>query len=538
LYHDGQIFLSAIALEKPTQPVDGRVSGVGVPHHLLAANLIARGLWVAAHNSYERIVVLAPDHYSKSRRPFAVTRRDFETPFGRLQNDRSVTDSLLLNHDLFDESDLFEKEHGVQAVLPFLKHFFPAAKIVSIAASYSSNRTDWNRAVQSLKDFTDLRTLVVQSTDYSHKLPLANSIARDQETLNVLASGDLESLNGLVQPDHLDSKAAQYIQMRLQREIYKATATVISNRDSSEYGATASSVTSYVVTVYSPDSEVVGSRLRYGDQNIVLFGGDTFVGRWFSRPLADPTIADKLIGRIRAATGGAPLVVNLEGVPLHDPPLRLPNTIHAMYAELAIRILKSLNVKAVSLANNHSYDLGNRAFEESVSLLKRAQIKPLRHMQPDEVGQMGIVAINFIGANDDRGYPVIRDNADLQELCAMQARPPLIAFVHWGKEYRRDISPDQHLAADALHRCGVGLIIGAHSHSASLNLEAKQGGEYQMLGSLGNLLFDQRGRQVSSTLLEVRRFAKGTIATRLIPMPNLYERASGRITGGQMADEK
>ena len=50
-----------------------------------------------------------------------------------------------------------------------------------------------------------------------------------------------------------------------------------------------------------------------------------------------------------------------------------------------------------------------------------------------------------------------------------------------------------------------------------------QGGEYQMTYSLGNLLFDQTTDRSSGALLELRAFEQGTYATRLIPIPNLFE---------------
>ncbi|MEY9234063.1 AmmeMemoRadiSam system protein B [Bradyrhizobium japonicum] len=527
LFRESQMFLSAVAAEKPGQAVSGRVTGIGVPHHLLAANLIARGFWTAAHNAYQRIIILSPDHFGRSRRPFATTRRNFETPFGTLQTDGAMTDALLANRELFDESDLFDREHGVEALLPFVKYFFPDARVAAIVASYASTRADWDRAVEQLREFADERTLIVQSTDYSHYLPLETAIRRDQETLNVIASGNLDALNGLVQPDHLDSKAAQYIQMRLQAEVYKAAAAVIANRDSTDFGSLGTDVTTYVVTAYSPQLDT-GSRLRYTDQEVIYFGGDTFVGRWFTQPLAKPATADMLVERVLGVTGGAPLVVNLEGVLLDEPPPGLASNLHFMHAELAVRILKSLNVRAVSLANNHSHDLGSDGFAETVAILKRAGIRPLRHMEPTELGGTGITAVNFIGGSDHKRYPAIRGNEDLQKLCASRARTPLVAFTHWGTEFEEDATPAQYQAADLLHRCGVGIIVGAHSHQASRNIEARTGGEYQMLGSLGNLLFDQRGERVSGALLELRRFAKGTVATRLIPIPNLFELSVGR----------
>jgi hypothetical protein len=42
---------------------------------------------------------------------------------------------------------------------------------------------------------------------------------------------------------------------------------------------------------------------------------------------------------------------------------------------------------------------------------------------------------------------------------------------------------------------------------------------------MGNLVFDQKGERVSSAIVEVRVFRQGTIVLRLIPLPNLYEKA-------------
>jgi poly-gamma-glutamate synthesis protein (capsule biosynthesis protein) len=44
-----------------------------------------------------------------------------------------------------------------------------------------------------------------------------------------------------------------------------------------------------------------------------------------------------------------------------------------------------------------------------------------------------------------------------------------------------------------------------------------------MLFSLGNLLFDQTSPRGSGALLEVRVFRQGTVAARVIPVPNLFE---------------
>ena len=524
MYPDGEPFLSAIRKERPNEAFVRKVTGIAVPHHLLAADLIARGFWTASNTKFERIILLSPDHFNKSRRPLATTTQDIDTPLGLLVNDREVTTALLEQNSLFDNSDLFRKEHGIAALLPFVKYFFPNARIVPIAVSYSSTRAHWEAVMSALRNFAGPDTLIVQSTDYSHYLPHEIAVRRDQETLNVIAAGDTHALEHLVQPDHMDSKGSQYIQMRLQNEVFGARSTVIANRNSKEYSAMGKQTTSYMVTVYSPEADG-DSKLRYDDQEVFYFGGDVFLGRWFAKPLADPTIANALVERIRNVTGGAPLIVNLEGLLLDDPP-DVPNDLHVMNASLALPILKSLNVQAVSLANNHSRDLGENGFKESLAIVKRAGIKPLVHMSPASMGRFGVVPVNFIGVLDYKNYPVIKSRAQLRALCRMTARSPLVAFVHWGEEYHRVATAAQYDAAEILHDCGVTAIIGAHSHQASGNIEVLGGGEYQMTYSIGNLLFDQRGDRASTALLELRVFKQGTIATRLIKLPNLFDVAT------------
>lgn len=524
MYGDRQPFLTAIDKERASQRSALKITGISVPHHMLAADLIARGFWAASGNTYDRIIVLSPDHFGKSRRPFATTHADFDTPFGVALNDLEATAKLSSSDQLFEDSDLFRNEHGIAAILPFAKYFFPNAKIVPIVVSYRSDRLDWDAAFEAMRGLITDRTLVVQSTDYSHYLPLATAIQRDQETLNVIAAGDTDALNGLVQPKHMDSKGSQYIQMRLQREQTNATPIVIANRNSIEYSADEKVTTSYIVTVYLKDSEE-GNKLRYDDQEIFYFGGDAFLGRWLTAPLADGAISKALIQRLLEVTGGFPIILNLEGVLLDELPPGLNRDLHAMPAELAIKTLRALNVRAVSFANNHSLDLGELAYKRSVKIARRSAITPLEHMRPVDWGKFGIVAINFIKPSNYEDFPVIRSNNELMKLCRTKARFPLIAFVHWGKEFRNTAEMTQYQIADTFHSCGVNIIIGAHSHRASLNVEARLGGEYQMVYSLGNLLFDQRASRASNAMLEFRLFRQGTIATRLIALPNLYDLA-------------
>ena len=66
--------LAAIEAERPGFEPPAGVTGITVPHHLLAADLIARGFWAASAGQYDRIIVISPDHFHKVAKPFGTTR--------------------------------------------------------------------------------------------------------------------------------------------------------------------------------------------------------------------------------------------------------------------------------------------------------------------------------------------------------------------------------------------------------------------------------------------------------------------------------
>jgi poly-gamma-glutamate capsule biosynthesis protein CapA/YwtB (metallophosphatase superfamily) len=378
-------------------------------------------------------------------------------------------------------------------------------------------------------------TLIVQSTDYSHYLLPGTARQRDQETLNLIATGAPAAVATLHQANHIDSKAAQYVQMRLQSEFFRSHQVVIANRNSTEYSHSTAPSTSYIVSVYAQDSAIL-SQFAYDDHDLSYFGGDVFLGRFFTEPLSNQNTIDELVATVRRATGGGQrLIVNLEGAMSLLPVVTYLPERHIMDAGLVLPILKRMNVRAASLANNHGYDLGPAGVRQMLPLLSSADVQPVQNMQCLDLGRFRMIALNFVGDGDHRGYPVVRKSGDAVaaiapedrlQILAAAGKPPLVAFIHWGREYTREPSSLERAIAEDLARCGVTLVIGAHSHQPS-KLEVAAQGEAVMLYSLGNLLFDQTSPKGDGVLLEVRTFSQGTIAVREVSIPNLYELSLG-----------
>ena len=76
LFQQAELFTAALDHSR-AQPFDQRITGITVPHHLLAVDLIADAFRRLAGQHYERIILLSPDHFSRSGSLFATTRRSF-----------------------------------------------------------------------------------------------------------------------------------------------------------------------------------------------------------------------------------------------------------------------------------------------------------------------------------------------------------------------------------------------------------------------------------------------------------------------------
>ena len=172
-------------------------------------------------------------------------------------------------------SRLSAKEHGFTRSLRS-SQVLPESEIVPVALRIDSNREDWLALVDALAPLVDSKTLVVQSTDFSHYLDHGKARHRDQQTMNTLALGDPEAIKRLRQPAHLDSQAAQSVQMALQRRVHNATPAVIGYRNSQAYTPLRPEQTpKYIPRLRADDLPPPAAR----PEKHMVFRGDAFFGR-------------------------------------------------------------------------------------------------------------------------------------------------------------------------------------------------------------------------------------------------------------------
>jgi poly-gamma-glutamate synthesis protein (capsule biosynthesis protein) len=185
---------------------------------------------------------------------------------------------------------------------------------------------------------------------------------------------------------------------------------------------------------------------------------------------------------------------------------------------LALPLLKGLNVRAVSLANNHSRDLGEDAYREMHRRLVNQGIACLENRRVLDLGAFYLAGFTDV---DNQGEEKIARLTleDLEGLAHVKKDKPLFALIHWGREFTGQAGPRERALADLLQEKGVEVIIGCHSHRAS-HLQGTR--RACRVFSLGNFLFDQDRASVSGILLEAVFFPQGTYFLKVHPLNNLY----------------
>jgi hypothetical protein len=141
--------------------------------------------------------------------------------------------------------------------------------------------------------------------------------------------------------------------------------------------------------------------------------------------------------------------------------------------------LRLSGISHVSLANNHSRDHGEAAFQESRNYLDAQQIVALEHFKQagkvyeicNEGISIGLVALNFVdktmGKKDKSISVGMEDLPAILELIIEQKQRfnHLIITVHWGDNYGLWPNNMQMDVAKQLASAGASAVIGHHPHN-------------------------------------------------------------------------
>ncbi len=211
-----------------------------------------------------------------------------------------------------------------------------------------------------------------------------------------------------------------------------------------------------------------------------------------------------------------------------------------------VPVLEDAGFDALSLANNHTGDYGERALRQTVATLQQSQIRPFG--AGDDLAEAAEPAV--LSAPDGTTYAFLGFNAigetpraDGETPGALSVRMPprtgplveadlvrveravrsaqrradvVVVLPHWGTQYTHAPEPVQRTVARRLVAAGADLVVGGHPHWVQ-GVDAVAG--VPVLHSLGNFVFDMdfMTQTMEGVLLEATFWGAELKAVRLVP---------------------
>jgi poly-gamma-glutamate synthesis protein (capsule biosynthesis protein) len=204
---------------------------------------------------------------------------------------------------------------------------------------------------------------------------------------------------------------------------------------------------------------------------------------------------EKLRGQENRFFNGADLfIVNLEG-PFAQKRITTSKSIAFRFDPLLAAQLKKYRFDVVSLANNHTLDMGRANGEFTKKTLDKVNIAHFGEQYAENIKLTYIAGadktmpekIAFIGIeNVDHSLDMKAVAASIVE--AKKETPNVIVYMHSGVEYQRLSSQKQRDLAYSLIDQGAIAVMGAHPHVVE-EVEVYNG--RPIIYSMGNFIFDQ-----------------------------------------------
>lgn len=242
--------------------------------------------------------------------------------------------------------------------------------------------------------------------------------------------------------------------------------------------------------VSSRIQDIAGKQEAKPDAKIV-FAGDMMFDRGVER-LMDEFGYTYPVDLIKGFLKGFDCAIgNLEG-PINEKPKDFSDdSLKFSFSTKSIEPLKEGNFQLVSLANNHTLNMGQEGLEETRNILKSSNIGYAG--DPIECGIEYLYQkdyISFYAINGTFSFSCSGEDMISSLIEARYYNPDsfIVIMMHWGDEYAMTSSEIQKQVAHDLIDAGADLIIGGHPH-VSQDIEKYNG--KLIFYSLGNFIFDQ-----------------------------------------------
>ena len=464
---------------------NSNISAVIVPHHDLdkadREELFSK---ISSDTEAKTVILVSTNHFNSGNANIITTKKEWQLSAGQIKPNSDIVNSLTNSKVATEDENAFSEEHGIKNILPDILQYYPKSNVVPIIIKPGTSDDEIAKLNQALAESCKKDCLLVASVDFSHYQPGALSENHDDLSIRALTNLDEDSLKR-AEVDSRETLRLTVLWAKAQKtEKFNLFKNTNSGKISNDRDAES---TSYVFGYYE-----TGQKAVLDDSFTFMIGGDMM----FDRNIEYHFQGDKLVNVMknfgdRVFAGTDLSIVNLEG-PISPIPL-VPQADHTMvfnFQPNSVDVLKFMGVNAVSLANNHTLNNGQKGLSNTKKVLPENGIAYVgqdatfndESVKTFENGgniKLTVIAIDCLNTSDDL-TGTIKKQKDLGN--------KVLIFPHWGTEYEQTHSISQEKLAHAWIDAGADFVFGGHPHVIQ-DAEVYKG--KPIFYSMGNLLFDQ-----------------------------------------------
>ena len=162
-----------------------------VPHagYKYSGQLAAK--WIQQiKKAVKNIFIFAPAHYERIFGCCVCDYKGFDTPFGQIEVNQTLTKEIAKLCDCNIGNFAFEKEHSIEVQLPLIKYFLPNAKIIPVLYG-CENFKNLSETIEYFYKNEDNAFII--SSDLSHFYPEKEAYKIDNHTAKMIEENNLNN---------------------------------------------------------------------------------------------------------------------------------------------------------------------------------------------------------------------------------------------------------------------------------------------------------------------------------------------------------
>ncbi len=466
---------------------DRSIPGVIVPHHLTASAGIAAGIHMLTTTKPQTVLLVSPDHFNACPTPVCTTKGIFTTVLGEVETNHSLIDAITASPLVTVDSSLFKAEHGIAALLPFIKYDLPETTIVPVVISdgWFERKEELLKLLQGIFDKTGV---IVVSSDFSHYLPLRKADEMDEVTAEALFAGDMDGIAALKNPQQSDCPVCLWAFAHLARNNDFYNPSVLTHTNSARILKEESipETTSHFSMAWYKNDDLSGDDLAVA--------GDVTMTRRITTPKLKPVMQ-------QFWNGGGLRLVNLEG-PIQSACAPDRTMFDFCNAEHLWKGMLGLATHWAVL-NNHTFDQYAEGLTETKRIIDAAGETWVGDslLEAGDVRFISTTALmNPVADADTLNIPASYRHV-IDQLQNNASDQMTVVLVHAGKEYAALGSDTYNHYLRSFIDAGADAVIAAHTHVIG-DMEIYK--EKPIFRGVGNFIFDQFDEVATQTAMAVR----------------------------------